>query len=246
MTGRRRRRHATVSVTIGATIGGLLLVAAACGSDESGATVDIAAATAAAVDVRSSGCGPRLGFGSGTVVGNGVILTAAHIVAGSEAIEVFSADDRSSAASVIHFDPDLDIAVLRPDDPIGAPLPLRDEAETGESGVIVILRAPDGRGEAASAETEIHVRDIEVVRTVDVATSDIYREDDVIRPGFEVDAVIEPGDSGSVVVLPGGGAGLLWARSSVRSGRAWGVDVPPDLPLTDPDAGPVDVGACAP
>ena len=61
-----------------------------------------------------------------------------------------------------------------------------------------------------------------MIRTVDIDTTDIYLDRNVRRAGFEVAAEIEAGDSGAVVVLPGGiAAGMIWAKSTQRNGRAW-------------------------
>ena len=88
-------------------------------------TLDKAAAVAAAIDVRANGCGPRIGFGSGTVINGGDIVTAAHVVAGSTSVEVIDGNGARAPAKVVLFDPDLDLAVLRPADALGTPLTIR-------------------------------------------------------------------------------------------------------------------------
>ena len=93
--------------------------------------------------------------------------------------------------------------------------------------------------------------DLRVLRTVNIRTTDIYLDDPVERPGFEIEATIDPGDSGALVVLPGGGVGVIWARSNEREQRAWAVDLPSELvdpgvraEFSDPSTTLADVGGC--
>ncbi|NND73774.1 MAG: serine protease [Ilumatobacter sp.] len=228
----------------------MLAVAAmlgSCGADGPDGPRDTAidrdAAIAAAVDVRADGCGPRIGFGSGAVIGGGDIVTAAHVVAGASAIEVIDIDGVRSAATAVYFDPQLDLAVLRPVEAVGTPVPLRrDDARAGEAGIVVLPRLTEDA-------VVVEVAEVSVIRAVNIETTDIYREADVTREGFEVEGSIDPGDSGALVVLPGGGAGIVWARSNRRAQRAWAIDLPTQIrhgTAPSPDARPVDVGPCLP
>jgi hypothetical protein len=199
----------------------------------------------AAIDIRADGCGPRIGLGSGSMIAERLAVTAAHVVAGSDHIEVRDASGGTTTADVVSFDPDLDLAILRTDDPIGSPIPVRPErALVDEVGVVALPRR-----DASSVETE--VVDVRVLRSVSIRTTDIYLDDPVERAGFEIEATIDPGDSGAVVVLPGGGVGVIWARSNEREQRAWAVDLPSELvdpgvraELSDPATPLADVGDC--
>lgn len=228
------------------------LALAACGDDgpsesatdsvASIVAIDRDAAVASAIDVRASGCGPRVRFGSGTSISDDLILTAAHVVAGADTVEVIDTNGASAAAEVVFFDPDLDVAALRPAVPIGRPVPLRpNPARANEMGIIVLPRLI-----ADIVETEIV--DIQILRPVTIRTTDIYLDNDVERKGFEVAAPIEQGDSGAVVHLPGGGVGVIWARSTANADRAWAVNIP-DV-LLDPTTRreliePIDNGPCS-
>ncbi|MGI9645238.1 MAG: trypsin-like peptidase domain-containing protein [Ilumatobacteraceae bacterium] len=202
--------------------------------------VERAAAIAAAIDVRSDGCGPRVGFGTGSVIAEDVVVTAAHVGAGATAVELIDSDGSSAAGVVVLFDPDLDLAVIRAESPIGTPLaPRPREAAEGEAGIVVLPRL-------AEDEMLVEVANITVVREAVIRTTDIYLEDPVRRDGFEVEGSVDPGDSGAMVVLPGGGAGIVWARSNVNERRAWAIDLPSDV-LDGTAAGltaPVDLGPC--
>jgi hypothetical protein len=210
-------------------------------------TLDRQAAVAAAVDVRSDGCGPRIGFGTGTVIDGGDIVTAAHVVAGSTAVEVIDRNGARAAAEVVLFDPDLDLAVLRPASAVGVPLNIRTtEARENELGVLVRIRESDGVMEVEQIE-------VRVVREADISTTDIYLEREVVRDGFEIESSVDVGDSGAMVVLPGGGAGIVWARSNRVDGRAWAIDLPSGVidgtalaANAIAERGPVDAGRCIP
>jgi len=97
------------------------------------AAVDRDAAIASAIDIRASGCGPRVQFGSGTSIFDGLIVTAAHVVAGADKVEVIDTNGETVTTDVVFFDPDLDVAALRPAAPVGIPVALRtDRARADE------------------------------------------------------------------------------------------------------------------
>lgn len=210
-------------------------------------TLDVQAAMASAIDVRADGCGPRIGFGTGTVIDGGDIVTAAHVVAGSTSVEVIDRDGARDTAEVVLFDPDLDLAVLRPASALGTPLKIRStEARENEVGVLVRIREIDG-------VIDVEEIDVLVVREANISTTDIYLEREVVRDGFEIESSVDVGDSGAMVVLPGGGAGIVWARSNRVDGRAWAIDLPGGVidgtalaANAIADRGPVDVGRCIP
>lgn len=231
-----------------------MLAGASCGDDEPGdltvaadgtsGEVPAEAAVAAAVDVGAWGCGPREHVGSGSFIDRDLVITAAHVVAGSDELRVIDGDGRELDGSVVHFDPDLDLAMIRTDQG-GHPVALRaQEAAAGERGIVALLRRDVDGGELG-VDSQIVV--VEVLRAARVNTTDIYRDGDVQRAGFELGADISPGDSGALVVLPGGGVGIVWSRSNRRDSRAWAVDLP--AVVTDPAeraalTDPVDTGPC--
>lgn len=198
-----------------------------------------------ALAVEADGCGARVGQGAATVIADRLAITAAHVVAGATAVEVTDAAGRTAPAEVVDFDPALDLAVLRLDSPVGEPVPRRaGRAVEGERGVVVV---PDRDAD----DQRFEVVEVEVLRSVDIRTTDIYLDADVVRAGFEIAAPIDEGDSGAMVVLADGAAGVVWARSNQRAGRAWAVDLTASDAIDDLDAladparrAPVDAGPC--
>jgi S1-C subfamily serine protease len=171
-----------------------------------------------------------------TAIGDGLFVTAAHVVAGADTVEVIDADGRRSAAQVVTFDPLLDIAALRAVDAAVETVAIRpDRAAADESGAVVVSDVDDS----------LEWVEVTVVRRATIETTDIYRDADVARAGFEIEASIDPGDSGAAVHLPGGIVGVVWARSTVHPDRAWAIDIP-DRFLDEAVVArsPVDTGPC--
>lgn len=198
--------------------------------------VDTDAALAGSVRIEAAGCGPTERNGMATAIDGDLFVTAAHVVAGSEIVEVVDASGRRSTAEVVTFDPLLDIAVLRAADADAATVPIRQErAAADERGAVVVSDVDDALDWVA----------VTIVRRATIETTDIYRDTDVTRAGFEIEASIEPGDSGAAVHLPGGIVGIVWARSTVHPDRAWAIDIP-DRFLDEAAAAdsPVDTGPC--
>jgi S1-C subfamily serine protease len=198
---------------------------AACGDDP-----DPALPLQAAVEVVTSGCGPVEGRGDGLVVAPGRVLTAAHVVAGSDHVQV-STSSGTTTAEVTVFDPFNDVAVLAIN-PLFAPAIPIGTADTNDRGVVVVYR--DG--------TPVNVP-VRIVDVVTIRTEDIYLDTIHDRPGYELEAVIIPGDSGGVVVVDHRAVAVVWARSRRSDTRAWSVDA---LVAADRlvSAEPVDTGEC--
>ena len=233
MTDRRR--------LVVALVASALLVATACGSDadqDADADPDLEAIAASTVRVRADGCGPRTELGTGTSIPDGLVVTAAHVVAGADRIEIVDGSGAALAAEVVLFDPDLDVAALRPSTDISSSVVLRDEAgRQGEGGVVGLMSA-DGTAEPVA---------VDVLQRVVIRTTDIHRDRPVERPGLRIDVSVEPGDSGAMVHLPGGGVGIVWSRSTTAEDQVWTVDLPTELLDASTRRGlvdAVDVGAC--
>ena len=228
-------------MNLGARIGpalvavAVLVAATGCGSEPG---LDRQTITAATVRVRADGCGPRTELGTGTVIADGLVVTAAHVVAGAERVEIVDRLGATTTAAVVAFDPDLDVAALRPVGDVESPAPLRAEpGGVGERGMIGLV-TPDGA---------VELIPVQVLQRVTIRTTDISRDEPVQRDGLRVAVTVDPGDSGAMVHLPGGGVGIVWSRSTATGDQAWTVDLPPEL-LDSATRGslltPVDTGPC--
>lgn len=209
-------------------------------ADSTATTIVDDDAIASAVRIEAQGCGPRTRLGTGTTIDDGVVITAAHVVAGADRVDVVGADGRRATAEVVAFDPLLDIAALRPVTPVARPVALRSTPIAADDVGVVVVARNDDTTNSVNMESVA----VEVARTVTIRTTDIYLEDDVERPGFEFEASIEPGDSGAMVHFPTGAAGVVWARSTIDPSRAWAVLLPPDLVSSSTSHEPVDTGPC--
>ena len=203
----------------------------------------LAAATRAAerstVEVVGDGCAEgSVNQGSGFVVGPGVVVTNAHVVAGTHSQWVQLGAD-SLAAAVVGFDTELDIAVL---DVPGLDLePLRlleGDAERGSVGAI--LGFPGGGSLQADAAA--------VLAVLEPIGADIYGRGRVRRRIYELQTRIDRGNSGGpFVVASGEVAGLVFASSADRDGIGYAIvsdEVAPVVGRARAATGAVDTGPC--
>jgi S1-C subfamily serine protease len=191
----------------------------------SGATACAPDPPSAIVGITTEACDPGDETGSGVLVDAGLVLTAAHVVAGARSITVYSAGDRgrSAPATIVGFDPEMDIAYLAVDGVPGRPMELDSEhVDPGDAGVAYVVR------DEQPVAVPIRVR-----RRVEIRTEDIYIEGETLRPGFELDADIRGGDSGGAVVIDGRVAGVVWARSRRFDERAYAIDAVRGAGLVD-------------
>ena len=176
--------------------------------------------------------------GSGFVAGDGLVVTNAHVVAGVDLIQV-GIDGQTFTAVPVVFDPGLDVAVLRVDGLDAPPLPFAtEEADRGLQGAA--LGYP--LGGPLTAEPAV------VLRRLDASGRDIYHEELVQRPVYEVQARIQPGNSGGPLVdAEGRVIGLVFSRSAAAADVGYAVTAEPvaahvETARTRTDA--VDIGPC--
>ena len=198
------------------------------------------AAQGSTVEVLGGGC--DRGFvsqGSGFVVQDDLVITNAHVVAGTDEQTVQFAGVRTQA-TVVAFDPDLDVAVLRARGLQLDPLPiLRGEAERGDVGVV--LGYPGG-GELSAEEAAVR-------GVIEPVGRNIYGDGQVRRRVYEVQSSVRRGNSGGPLVLSSGRvAGLVFASSATDDDVGYAIVSSEFLPLlADPRnlTASVGTGACA-
>ena len=153
--------------------------------------------------VVAVGCG-EVQEGSGFVVAPGLVVTNAHVVAGTRSIRV--EDPIGYHAAVVElFDPEFDLAILRVE---GLPEPALTIAPNtvGRATKAVVLGYPEGGPLTA---------DRAGVRSQLLATGlDIYGENQSVREVYVVQALVRPGNSGGPLIEPDGVViGVVFSRS---------------------------------
>ena len=198
-----------------------------------------AAAVASVVRVDAQGCG-EIFTGTGFAVAPNYVVTNAHVVAGATSVSVTAdATGRRAAGSVVLFDPELDVALIRTANLVFPPLELAATApDRGTVGAA--LGHPNGGALAvipAAVSAEIHA-----------SGRDLYGTHTVVRDVLELLAPIQPGDSGGPFLLADGQVGgVVFAESRTDAGVGYALDpiavADRVLPLLGRTAA-VDTGAC--
>lgn len=166
------------------------------------------------VRVEALPCG-KSGVGSGTVLNGSLVLTNAHIVAGStDDVTVRTWDDRLLDGLVVGFDSERDLALI---DVQGLDTGGFDLAEAVEGEAVRILARPAG--------LDVEVLGATVLRLINATGDDIYGEGDVSRGAIELSVEVGPGVSGGAVVNERGQlVGLVFADSRRRPDVSYAVD----------------------
>ncbi len=161
--------------------------------------------------VKGLECGTSQ-IGTAFAVGEGILVTSAHVVAGNEA-PIISSESVESASRVVAFDAVSDLALLRTEAELGEPLSFA-EASVGESVELV------GFDENGSELTKRLVVDA-IVRATG---SDVYGEPAGGRDALQLRGSVERGNSGAPLVNEEGQVvGVIFANSLVGAGISYAV-----------------------
>lgn len=202
---------------------------------ETGLSAATAATTArSVVKVEGIACN-RVQDGTGFVADDGLVVTNAHVVAGEPATEVIRDDGARLDATVVAFDPSVDLAVLSVPDIGRPPLPIGTSAVDASGGVF----GHPGGG-------PLRVAPFRVARLLDAVGRDIYGTGVAYREVLELSAALQPGDSGSALVAPDGTVvGVAFAVAPDRSDVAYALTVGEVRDaLASVQPGAVATGAC--
>lgn len=164
---------------------------------------DIEAAARSVVKVRGeTRCGEGV-EGSGFLYSPDRVMTNAHVVAGVSSPHVL-AGDQEVTASVVYYNPQIDVAVLAVEG-LGRPhLSFDRSGRTGEAGAVLGF-PQDGPYDVEGARIRARQR---------LSSLDIYGDGTVIRDVFSVRSAIRPGNSGGPLVSPEGKVlGVVFAAS---------------------------------
>lgn len=174
-------------------------------------TPGVAAAEQATFRVEGNGCGGIVS-GSAFPVGGGYFITNAHVVAGTSGTRLSQAGLRARAsASVVLFDPDRDVAVLRAPSLDIPALKTADAARGTQGAAIGYPGGGPEDVEPAVVDAQIQARG-----------RDIYGQSLVDRQIYVIEALVRPGNSGGPLVdLNGRVIGLIFAASASNSGQGY-------------------------
>ncbi|WP_219420130.1 MarP family serine protease [Pseudonocardia nigra] len=147
---------------------------------------------------RAPSCSRQL-EGTGFVIGPQLVLTNAHVVAGTSetGAEVLNSRGRivELDAEVVLYDPAVDLAVLRVPDLQAEPLVFEPEPATPGDDAIILGYPLDGPFTATAAK---------IRSMISLRGPDIYDGGEVTREVYTVRAVVQSGNSGGPMISPSG------------------------------------------
>ncbi|MEO9008218.1 MAG: MarP family serine protease [Candidatus Dormibacter sp.] len=167
-------------------------------------TPEVARAASSVVKIVSVGCG-GLVTGSGFPVGNGYVVTNAHVVSGTASHVIQTPRGTQLNATVVLFDPRIDVAVLYAPDFRSTGL-VFGSASRGTEGAVIGY--PGGASETVAPAV--------VDGKVLVESRDIYNDPSTFtREIYVMQARVRPGNSGGPLVdLQGHVLGMVFATSA--------------------------------
>lgn len=196
------------------------------------------AGRASTVQIQATGCGGR-SFGSGFVTRAGFVVTNAHVIAGADGIVVRDTAGQHDAVA-IHFDSQLDLAVLAAPNAQATPIGwVGTPADRGTEGAT--LGFPGGQRQLQPKAATVRGRGEAVGR-------DIYGGGLVTREVLTLAAPVQRGDSGGPFVTRAGAVGgVVFAADAAQPGTGYALTaerVRPDVEQAMARNTPVDTGAC--
>ncbi len=172
-------------------------------SDKVARDPQVRAARASVLKIRGENDCGRGVEGTGFVYSPGRIMTNAHVVAGVDEPNVL-VGSQEVPARVVHYDSDLDVAVLAVD---GLSRPFLRFDKTGEArdDAAVLGYPNDGPYNVQAARIRGEQR---------LRSPDIYGSGSVIREVFSLRSLVRPGNSGGPLLSPDGDVlGVIFAAS---------------------------------
>lgn len=183
----------------------------------------LARAEASTVKVKGAACG-RWQEGSGWTVAEDLVVTNAHVVAGEPVgqTSVLLPSGSTRAATVVLYDPDVDLALLYVPRLGEQPLSLADGSK-GQMGAV--LGHPNGQDPLA-------VQPASIATEVTALGQDLYNTRSTQRSVFVLASRLTYGDSGAPLVSTAGKVvGIAFAIAPDRSTTAYALSVSELRPL---------------
>ncbi len=165
---------------------------------------------------------PETGVGSGFVVSsNGLILTANHVVTGSDSLTVTLPDGRQVSATVVSTDPTHDVALIKANATGLVPLPLGDSSNLTVGELAIAVGSPLGTFNDTVTNGIVSALD----RTIQVSEPG-SRQQTTLSGLIQTDAAINPGNSGGPLLDASGNViGLITAQASGAQGVGFAVPI---------------------
>lgn len=178
--------------------------------------------------------------GSGVVYEPGRVITNAHVVAGTDTVRVEVADGVAVDATVVAYDPNVDIAVL---DVPGLPspsIPLATERDVQSGDDAIVLGYP-GNG-------PYHAGAARIREEVTLRGPNIYRDAQVERSVYTMRADVQEGNSGGPLIAPDGSViGIIFGAALDQSETGYALtldEIMPTVSAAEGQTGPAPTGNC--
>lgn len=176
--------------------------------------------------------------GTGFVIRPGLVITNAHVVAGvDEPVVRVRLGDRPLRASVVHFDPQVDIALL--------------SVPQLEARALDLSQAPAASGQAAAVagfpdSGPYRVEPARIRTTVRAVGDDIYGQSGVEREVYAFRGVVLPGNSGGPLLDEDGRVlGMVFGAADEADDTGYALTATElDRALDAPRRGLADTGSC--
>ncbi len=173
-------------------------------------------AKASTVQLEGLGCGGVVD-GSGFIIGNDLVITNAHVIAGVSKPYVKDANGQHSATA-IWFDPKLDFAVVRAQNLAGPPLLLSNSVVP--SGTLAAILGYPGGGPLTAGGAE-------VIDEFTARGRDIYGGGITKRDVYSLAAKVIPGNSGGPVIGADSTViGIVFAQSTTYENVGYALTTP--------------------
>jgi S1-C subfamily serine protease len=188
------------------------------------------------VKIEGEACN-RIQEGSGFAADVDTVVTNAHVVAGVRKPRVIRPESpRALPATVVVFDSDRDLAVLRVPGLGETPLPV-GQGRPGQQGAV--FGHPGG-------QTPLRVAPARINQRVQAVGRDLYDRHQTRRDVFILASELRAGDSGGALVNPAGAVvGVAFAIAPDRPGTAYALsNVELSAVLRVPRGAQVDSGRC--
>ncbi len=177
--------------------------------------------------------------GSGFVISTDHIMTNAHVVAGVTQDQKVITGGRTLNATVVFYDPQVDVAVLYVPGLDLSPLQFAGAATTGDSAVVA--------GYPLNAQ-DLHTVAARIGSVQNAQGPNIYQTTTVTRQIYEIRAVVESGNSGGPLLSPQGTVdGVVFAAAVGVSNTGFALtanQVAADARVGAQSTGPVSTEGC--